>query len=187
MSASRRDLRATLQRAGTRPVPKPSAAFVAGLEARLLSSAELAPGPMAVVPDARPTRAPRRRLVPVLGAVAAAVAALVLVGALSGWFAGSSTDTPTLVSARDTTVILPDGRAIEGRAGLELPDGALVRTGPDGAATAGGVEIGPGAQARVSDGQVQTTSPTLPSVTIPTVPTIPTAPPVSLPPTPSLP
>ena len=122
-----------------------------------------------------------------LRAVAAAIAAVVLAGALSGWFAGGGSDTPTLVSAHDTTVILPDGRAIEGRAGLKLPDGALVRTGPDGSATAGGVEIGPGAQARVNDGQVQTTSPTLPTVTVPTVPAVPTVPPIAVPTTPSLP
>jgi hypothetical protein len=187
MTVARRDLEATLQRAGSRPVPKPSAAFVAGLEARLMSSADVVPGPVVVVADAPspPSRA-RRQLVPAFSAVAAAVAAVVFAGALSGWFAGGGSESPTLVSAHDTTVILPSGRAVEGKAGLELPDGALVQTGPGGSATAGGVEIGPGAQATVNKGQVQTTSPTLPTVTVPTVPTVPTIP-VTAPPTPSLP
>jgi hypothetical protein len=115
--------------------------------------------------------------------VAAAVAAIVLAGAMSGWFAGGGSESPTLVSAHDTTVILPNGRSVEGKVGLELPDGALVQTGPAGSATAGGVEIGPGAQATVNDGQVETT---LPTVTVPTLPTVPTVP-ITPPPTPSLP
>lgn len=186
MTVSRSDLEATLQRAGSRPVPKPSAAFVAGLEARLLSSDDLVPGPVVVVADAPPARSgARSRLVLAVSGVAAAVAAVVLAGALSGWFAGGGSESPTLVSAHDTTVILPNGRSVEGKVGLELPNGALVETGPAGSATAGGVEIGPGAQATVNNGQVQT-SPTLPTVTVPTVPTLPSAP-VTAPPAPSLP
>ena len=183
MTISRRDLEATLQRAGSRPAPKPSAAFVAGLEARLLSSADLVPGPVVVVADPpRSRRRARRRLVPALSAVAAAVAVFLLAGALSGWFAGGGSENPSLVSAHDTTVILPGGRAVEGKPGLELPDGALVQTGPAGSASVGGVQIGPAAQATVDNGQVQTTLP----VTAPSLPTVPTLP-VTAPPTPSLP
>jgi hypothetical protein len=187
MTVSRSDVEATLQRAGSRPAPKPTAAFVAGLEARLMSSADAVPGPVVAVADASPSRSHARipHLVPVLSAVAAAVAAVVLAGALSGWFAGGGSENPTLVSAHDTTVVLPSGRSVEGKVGLELPDGALVQTGPDGSATAGGVEIGPDTQATVNNGQVQTT-PTLPTVTIPTLPTVPSLP-VTAPTIPSLP
>jgi hypothetical protein len=185
MTVSRRDLEATLQRVGTWPVPKPSAAFVVGLEARLMSSADLVPGPVVVVADAAPSRGRDRlrHLVPALSAVAAAVAAVVLAGALSGWFAGGGSESPTLVSAHDTTVVLPSGRSVEGKVGLKLPDGALVQTGPGGSATAGGVEIGPGSAATVNNGQVETT---LPTVTIPALPTAPTVP-VTAPTVPSLP
>jgi len=183
MTATRRDLRDALEAVGRRPTPAPRPDFVASLEARLLGGAGAQPladdapdrGPdvAPVVPLHRP--ALTGRITVLVGSAAAAVAAVVLVGSLSGWFGGGSDATNIeLTDAVETTVELPDGTVVRGEEGLLLPDGAVVRTGPEGTAAAGGTEIGPGEEATVQDGKL------LPGVEI-TVPTVPTLPPLTLP------
>jgi hypothetical protein len=150
------DIRRSLETVATRAVPAPDAAFVADLERRLVARGPAArPEPVTTL---TPRHARPRRLVPVTSVAAAMVAGLVLLGALSGWFGGAgSTSSRDLVltAAVDTTVQLPDGHTVAGRAGLDLPDGAIVRTGPNGHAVAGKIELGPGLEAVVSDGHLE--------------------------------
>lgn len=184
MTATRRDLRDALEAVGRRPTPAPHPDFVASLEARLLGGAGVQPlvddttdgatdrDVAPVVPLHRPART--GRITVLVGSAAAVVAAVVLAGSLSGWFGGGSDATNIeLTDAVETTVELPDGTVVRGEEGLLLPDGAVVRTGPEGTAAAGGTEIGPGEEATVQDGKL------LPGVEI-TVPTVPTLPPVEL-------
>ena len=123
-----------------------------------------------------------RRVAVLTGAAAATIAALVLAGALSGWFGqGADGRNPQLTDAVDTTVQLPSGEVVRGEEGLLLPDGAVVRTGPDGTAAADGVEIGPGQQSTVEDGKLlppvtAPTTPPVPTIELPTVPTVPSVP-----------
>ena len=182
MTATRRDLRDALEAVGRRPAPAPRPDFVAALEARLLQGADMHDlAPEAPPQDDAPELAPvvelhsrrRNRVTVLVGSAAAAVAAIVLAGSLAGWFGGGSDASKVeLTDAVETTVELPDGSVVEGQEGLELPDGAIVTTGPDGAAAAGGVEIGPGEQATVQNGQL------LPPVTVPALPPVPSLPPV---------
>jgi hypothetical protein len=60
-----------------------------------------------------------------------------------------------LAVAVDTTVQLPNGSMITGARGLSLPDGAVVRTGPNGHCAAGDVELGPGIEALVASGHLR--------------------------------
>jgi len=93
---------------------------------------------------------------PLLTGAAAVVAGFVLVGALDGWFGQPETEVAlALAGAVDTTVVLPDGRSVEGHTGLVLPDGSVVRTGPNGSAAAGSVELGPGLEALVDAGRLR--------------------------------
>jgi hypothetical protein len=115
----------------------------------------------------------------------AAIAAVVMVGAFTGWFdrGPGSVSTPSrisIASAVNTEVELPDGTTVEGSDGLKLPDGAVVRTGPDGRASVGNVDLGPGQEATVDGNRITVSTPV---VTLPTV----TVPPVTLPPVPGLP
>jgi len=187
MTATRRDLRNALESMGRRPAPVPRPDFVAGLEARLMSMDRAAESQDAEDTGVAPVvplhgRRGGKRVAVLTGAAAATIAALVLAGALSGWFGnGADGRNPQLTDAVDTTVKLPNGEVVQGEEGLLLPDGAVVRTGPDGTAAAGGVEIGPGQQATVEDGKLlppvtAPTSPTVPPIEIPTIPTVPSLP-----------
>jgi hypothetical protein len=112
--------------------------------------------------------------------VAAAAAVVVLaVGSAALLGAFSSGGRPLqLGHAVNTTVVLPNGQRVPGRLGLNLPNGAIVSTGPTGRASAGSVDIGPGIQATVNNNRLQLT---------PTAPTQPVTPPVNVPSTPTLP
>ncbi len=143
----RRQLRRMLLRAGLQAAPAPRPAFLAGLSARLVADAEARLRVLTL-----PTRG--RRRIPVTAAVAA-VASVVLVGALAGWFGhGPDRHSLALAGAVDTMVVLPDGTSVVGYTGLELPDGAVVRTGPNGRASAGDVELGPALEALVDAGEL---------------------------------
>jgi len=124
--------------------------FVSDLEARL--AAQVPPGRLVALP--RPVR---RTRVPVLvTAATATVAAAVLLGALTGVYGRGVEDRAlALAVAVDTTVQLPDGSLIEGARGVSLPDGAVVRTGPNGHCSAGDVDFGPGMEAFVDAGRLR--------------------------------
>jgi hypothetical protein len=103
---------------------------------------------------ALPARA--RRQLPIIAGAIGAVAAAMLTAVFSGWFGRRPAEHAlALVTAVDTTVLMPDGTSIVGRGGLTLPDGALVRTGPNGRAAAGDVEIGPELEALVDAGHLR--------------------------------
>lgn len=149
---SRRALRRELRALGARGVPDADAGFVAGLALRL--AADAAAGRR--IAFVGPARRPRARALPVLTGAAAVLAGVVLVGALDGWFGSPDADVAlALAGAVDTTVVLPDGRSVEGHTGLVLPDGSVVRTGPNGRAAAGTVELGPGLEAQVDAGRLR--------------------------------
>lgn len=150
---SRRELRRELQDIGAQGSPGPDSGFVAGLAVRLAAEAAV----RRRIAFVSPARRRRVRPMPVLTGAAAVLAGLVLVGALDGWF-GQPPDGDValaLAGAVDTTVVLPDGRSVEGHTGLVLPDGSVVRTGPNGRAAAGSVELGPGLEAQVDAGRLR--------------------------------
>jgi len=176
MISTRREVRTLLEDAGTRAAPVPSPEFVTTLEARLLSDSVVMPAPASLVERSR-ARSRVRFVRPALVAAAAAVAAIVLAGSLAGWFGrDTSRHEIALASAVDTVVVLPDGTHVKAHDGLTLPDGAVVRTGPNGHAAVGNVDLGPGQTAVVTGGRIQISVPevTVPSVTLPTVPALPT-------------
>jgi hypothetical protein len=158
---TRRQVRRALNAVGAKETPPVAAGFVAALAVRLAAQGE-ARRRIAVL-STRHHR--RRRVVPVVAGSAAALAAVVLVGALSGWFGrGAQDPVLALAGAVDTTVVLPDGSSVDGTRGLTLPDGAVVRTGPNGRAAAGDVEIGPGLEARVDAGRLRLSTAGLPAL-----------------------
>ncbi len=162
-----------LQRLG-RVRARPSPVFVAALQDRLQHVDTRA----AVV-----AATPRHRvLLRASTAAAATVAVVLLATALLGGFGGGQRTALQLGNAVNTTVQLPDGRTVSGRSGLSLPDGSIVRTGPDGRASIGSVNLGPGSQAVVNGGRLGPSTPTVPAVT-PNVPNVP----VTLPPAPAAP
>lgn len=147
---TRRDVRMLLELAGSRAGEGPDLGFRVDLERRLAMSNP--PGRLVALPSA-PRRA--RRPGVVSGAVAAAAAA-VLIGALTGVYGHGVDDRSlALAVAVDTVVQLPDGTTIAGEQGLALPDGAVVRTGPNGHCAAGDVELGPGLEALVDAGHLR--------------------------------
>lgn len=149
---SRRELRRELQDIGSQGAPGPDSGFVAGLAVRLAAEAAV----RRRIAFVSPSRRRRVRPMPVLTGAAAVLAGLVLVGALDGWFGQPDGDVAlALAGAVDTTVVLPDGRSVEGHTGLVLPDGSVVRTGPNGRAAAGTVELGPGLEAQVDAGRLR--------------------------------
>jgi hypothetical protein len=170
---TRRTLKQELRALGESEAPGADAGFVTGLAVRL--AAEAAVHRRISLVGTRRRR--RIRPLPVLTSAAAVVAGLVLVGALDGWFGQTDADVAlALAGAVDTTVVLPDGSSIEGHSGLTLPDGSVVRTGPNGRAAAGSVEIGPGLEALVQAGRLRlrtaasggpTVEATLPASTVP--------------------
>jgi len=149
-SRAGRDVRALLRVAAERPVLVPRPGFVNALEAHLVS--QVPPGRLVALP-----RRERRRRAPVLvTGAAAAAAAVVLLGALTGVFGRGVEDRAlALAVAVDTTVQLPDGSMIEGVRGVSLPEGAVVRTGPNGRCSAGDVDFGPGMEALVAAGRLR--------------------------------
>jgi hypothetical protein len=179
---SRKKLRAMLEAAGARRTSAPTPAFVSNLEQRLLATA---PDALAAPSDERELRRARRARL-VLVPAAAAIAVVVVTGALVASFDGSNEQSPTrrleLSAAKDTVVELPDGSEVRGEPGLRLPEGAVVKTGPNGSATFGNVDLGPGQVATVKSGTVRISTPT---TTAPTVPiNLPILPPVTLAPLP---
>jgi len=171
------DLRDRLAWLGARRVPGPSPEFVAELEHRLIGTP---PSDTEVVALASRRRGRVARAV--VGA-AAAVAAVLLAGALLGAF--HQHQSVSLDKAVNTVVVLPSGQKVIGRVGLDLPNGSVVATGPNGHASAGSVTLGPGSQATVTHGQLQVPTPTLPGVTLPHLPPV-TLPPVQVPPLPGV-
>lgn len=163
---SRREVERLLEAAARDPVPPPDPGFVDALEDRLLTTR--------LDVDTRLHRVPRGRLV-VAFATAALLASAGVGGALAGWFdAETAAPSLALAAARGTVVELPGGRSVTGRPGLDLPDGSVVRTGPDGEAVAGGVRLGPEEEAVVARGRLRRRSDGRP-----TEPTATTRPPVS--------
>jgi hypothetical protein len=143
-------VRTLLDLAGTRVDDGPDRGFRLELERRLVTAHP--PGRLVALPST-PRRA--RRPGVVSGAVAATAAA-VLVGALTGVYGRGIDDrTLALAVAVDTVVQLPDGTTVTGAQGLSLPDGAVVRTGPNGHCAAGDVELGPGLEALVDAGHLR--------------------------------
>ena len=179
-SPARSDLRASLAELGREPIPGPSLTFRARLERQLVGGADESPGATVLPLHSRP-----RRLVPVLSVGAATIAAVVLAAALFGAFGHGSPERLQLAAAVHTTVVLPDGRTVPGRVGLQLPDGAIVRTAANGRAAAGSVQLGPGLQGVINGGGIKIQVPPVqvPPVQVPTVTTPAVVPPqVPLPP-----
>jgi len=192
MSPARRALRDDLTRLGSEAIPEPSFAFKARLERQLVGTVEPFPGASATL-LALPRR--QRRLVPAISVAAALVAAIVLTRALLGAFGHSGATPLQLAAAVDTTVVLPGGHSVPGRTGLGLPNGTVVRTGPNGRAAAGPVELGPGLEGVVDNNRLRLQPvtpgvPSIPSVTTPNLPAVPlpkVTPPTVPPVTPTLP
>ena len=175
MSPARRALRDDLTRLGSEAIPEPSFAFKARLERQLVGAVEPSPGASATL-LALPRH--RRRLGPAISAAAAVVAAVVLTGALLGAFGHGGATPLQLAAAVDTTVVLPGGHSVPGRNGLRLPNGTVVRTGPNGRAAAGPVELGPGLEGVVDNNHLRLQpitpgAPSLPAVTTPALPAVP--------------
>jgi len=128
--------------------------FVDGLETRLRAVHALRD--VVPAPVSPPMLGSRRRALVVVAA-AATLALLVSVVLVMG----ETRDAGALRITRavDTTVELPDGRVVAGRAGLRIPDGATVRTGPGGRAVLGDVVLGPNDEAVVRGGTVVTVPP----------------------------
>jgi len=176
VSSPRRRARERLARLGERPVDGPSPRFASGLERRLVQGAGLAAGATLV---ALPTR--HRSMMPVVTLGAGALATVVLAGALLGTFGRGGSDVLSLAAAVDTTVVMPGGHTVAGRTGLQLPNGSVVWTGPNGSASAGTVEIGPGIEAVVDAGRLHLSplgADASPTVNVPTA--VPVATPTSL-------
>jgi hypothetical protein len=148
VSRARRQVRERLTELGTQPAGAPSPAFTAGLERKLVGGAILAGATVLALPN-------RHRGFPIAGAGAAMIATVVLGGALLGVIGRGGAGALHLAAAVDTTVIMPGGHAAPARTGQALPNGSVVWTGPNGRASAGTVEIGPGLQAIVDAGQLQ--------------------------------
>jgi hypothetical protein len=142
MKLRRADLRRLLESAGSMPTPPPDPGFVDGLEARLFATSE---------PSRRSASHQHRAFF--AAAAAIVLVALLGIGMAAGWFADDARALQLRVAA-DTTVVLPNGRTVAGRAGLSLEDGTLVRVGPRGHAAIGRVEIGPSEEAVVVNGRV---------------------------------
>ncbi len=82
----------------------------------------------------------RRRALPILLAVAAALVMFVVAAA---WFNGANT--LTVDAAQGSVVLeLPDGRSVGASAGSDLPDGSIVVIGEGGSARIGDLDLGPG-------------------------------------------
>jgi len=181
VSPARRAMRADLIRLGQQPVRGPSLAFTARLERQLVGDHDDHAGATVLALPARR----RLRLVPVLTSAAATIAVVFLAGALFGVFDHGAATNLRLGPAVNTTVRLPGGRTVAGRTGLQLPNGAVVRTGPNGRAAAGTVQLGPGLEGIVDNHGLRIQLPTAPPpVNVPpvTIPALPGVPPIKTPP-----
>lgn len=136
-------LRRRLEEWGRDSSPEPSADFVRDLDARLRMTG-LRTGP----------RPPRRAWLPRALLAAATVTVLALVLARVATQPDVAPGSVQLASARDAVVELPDGSTVRATAGLVVPEGGLVRTGPDGRVVADGTAIGPNKSAVVRDGRL---------------------------------
>ncbi len=153
------ELQEALGALGSSDVPEPDPTFADALEERLRRTHGTGHGvPVPSVPG------PRRALV----AVAAAVLLVVALG--TALVQRSDGSTTRLTAATDTSVVLPDGSIIAAVDGAELPDGALVITGPEGSAVIDDVRIPENSQAIIRDGT---------AVAVSTPPTTPTTHPAS--------
>jgi len=162
------ELHEALRALGSGAQPEPDATFADALEERL----RLLHGTVDRVPaPSIPTR--QRALWGVAAAVIIAVAFAATIAQRV------SEPTTRLTSAIDTSVVLPDGSIVVAVAGTELPEGALLITGPQGSAVVDGVSIPKNTQAVIRDG---TAVPVSTIVTIPPSPS-PAPHPVSPPPT----
>lgn len=147
---SRREVRELLAQAALRPIEVARPGFISELDIRL--RAQSPPARLVALPG----RARRRHGAVVVTGIAAAATAAVLLGALTGVYGRSVEDRAlALAVAIDTTVQMPDGSTIAGVRGTALPDGAVVRTGPNGHCSAGDVEFGPGIEALVDAGRLR--------------------------------
>jgi hypothetical protein len=149
VTRGRRRVRERLTELGTQPTGGPSPAFTAGLERKLAGGAMLAGATVLALPNRQ------RGGFPTATAGAATIATVLLVGALLGVIGRGGPGALRLAAAVDTTVIMPGGHAAPARTGQDLPNGSVVWTGPNGRASAGTVEIGPGLQAVVDAGRLR--------------------------------
>jgi hypothetical protein len=185
VSTRRRRAEERLTSLGERPVDGPNPRFTFSLERRLVGAASLAAGATLV---ALPSR--HRSWLPLVSMGAATVATVVLAGALFGAFGPGGSDVLQLAAAVNTTVVMPGGHTVAGHSGLDLPNGSVVWTGPNGSASAGTVEMGPGIEAIVDSGTLRlsplaSAGPTLSGsavpVATPAVGSAPVAPPAASP------
>ena len=155
MRTSRREMRDLLEIAGHRDVPS----RVEGSRFVVPETLAVTAAPEATTDELAERRERRRRTPLILAGAAATVALVVLVGALvssqgDGGNGGRGSEL-ALVTAVDTVVVLPDGSTVTGARGVVLPDGTVIRTGPQGRATVAGVHLGPDTEAVVRDGRVR--------------------------------
>ena len=158
------EVRSRLSALGRAEVGEPSAGFVSLLEERLraIDVEEPAFAPAAAWPSAR-RRPPRRVLVPTFAALAVvfALGIGVLLDRRSPSYA-LTLDDPTNVS-----VVLPDGRIVEGSDGFRLTDGSRVVVGSGGSVRIGEQRLGEGDTA-VIDGRKLRLVTTVPPPTVTT-------------------
>lgn len=132
---------------GSGEQPEPDATFAGTLEERLRllhSTVDRVPAPSI------PTRQRARWAV-----AAAVVIAVAFAATLSQRV---SEPTTRLTSAIDTSLVLPDGSIVVAVAGTDLPEGALLITGPRGSAVVDGVSIPRNSQAIIRDGMAVSVS-----------------------------
>jgi len=161
------ELHEELRALGSGEQPEPDATFADALEERLRLLHGTVDG---VSAPSIPTR--RRAL---WGVAAAVVIAVAFAATITQRVSEPAT---RLTSAIDTSLVLPDGSIVAAVAGTDLPEGALLITGPRGSAVVGGVSIPGNSQAIIRDG---TAVPVSTIVTIP--PSSPAPHPASSPPT----
>jgi hypothetical protein len=147
-------LRDELRRLANSPVTVLDAARAQRLEHRVLGAAR--PRELEMV-EAEPVDTPRasRRRAAVVAFAAACVLAVVVIASLDR---AGSPDRIVSMSG-DVDVVLPDGSVVDGTARMEVPDGAILRLGEDGAAEVDGITIaGAGDYLVTADGVTLLTS-----------------------------
>jgi hypothetical protein len=101
-----------------------------------------------------PSGRSRSRRLPVL-LPSVAVAALVLGFVLLAFGGDTGAPRTVVLQTASNATVEQDGHTVEVVAGTELPEGAVVATGPTGSITAGGVTLGPGERAVVRRGRLE--------------------------------
>ncbi|MCP5027249.1 MAG: hypothetical protein GY929_13295 [Actinomycetia bacterium] len=148
------DPRDRLADLGSTEAPPPDPVFAERLEQRLRSVATVSP-----TPATPPPRRGRWTGLVLRPSVAVAIIALIgIVGATVFRASDSPDEVLALTAARSSTMVLPDGTEIAAMAGLEVPDGAIIEVGPDGAVTIGGIDYQAGTILEITDGRVRTIS-----------------------------